>query len=106
MKNIILIFDSADNQVVEVTLEINGKKSMISRKYKGWSSQLLLPMIDRILKLNKISPKDLSEIRVNSGPGSFTGVRVGVTVANLLGWYLNIPVNGKKIPILHEYDVK
>jgi len=37
--------------------------------------------------------KDIKEIKINSGPGSFTGLRVGVTVANMLGFLLDIPVN-------------
>ncbi|MFH1536127.1 MAG: hypothetical protein ABIC96_03620 [Patescibacteria group bacterium] len=36
-------------------------------------------------------------IEVETGPGSFTGLRVGVSVANALGFALNIPVNGKKM---------
>jgi tRNA threonylcarbamoyladenosine biosynthesis protein TsaB len=39
----------------------------------------------------------IKEIEVNLGPGSFTGLRVGVSVANALAWTLKVPVNGKKI---------
>lgn len=54
----------------------------------------LLMAINGILKQAKLSLKDLQAIVVNSGPGSFTGVRVGVTVANTLAWLLDIPVYG------------
>jgi len=37
---------------------------------------------------------DLERIKVHSGPGGFTTLRVGVTCANTLGYALNIPVNG------------
>ena len=37
---------------------------------------------------------DLAAVLVNISPGSYTGVRVGVTVANTLAWSLNIPVLG------------
>ena len=57
-------------------------------------SEDLLAAIDGILKNNKLNLKDLKAILVNCGPGSFTGVRVGVTTANTLGWTLNIPVIG------------
>jgi tRNA threonylcarbamoyladenosine biosynthesis protein TsaB len=40
--------------------------------------------------------KDLAKIQVKTGPGSFTGLRVGVSTANALGFSLGIPVNGKK----------
>src|SRR3989344_1524932 len=63
-------------------------------------SQTALILIDKLLKRNKIKPVDISEIEVNSGPGSFTGTRVGVAIANALGFGLDIPVNGDKKKIV------
>ena len=60
-------------------------------------SQKLLPFINQLLIKNKKTVKDLKEIEVNTGPGSFTGLRVGVSIANTLGWVLGIPVNGKDL---------
>lgn len=62
-------------------------------------SQNLLPLIDKILNEQKLKLTDLASIEVNPGPGSFTGVRVGVSVANTLGWVLGISVNGKKFEV-------
>jgi len=58
-------------------------------------SQKLLPFIIETLKKKKKKIEDIKEIEVNTGPGSFTGLRVGVSVANAIGWALDIPVNGK-----------
>ena len=58
-------------------------------------SQALLPTIAKILRKNKVAFKDIREVKVDTGPGSFTGTRVGVAVANAIGFALNIPVNGK-----------
>ncbi|MDP3888823.1 MAG: tRNA (adenosine(37)-N6)-threonylcarbamoyltransferase complex dimerization subunit type 1 TsaB [bacterium] len=60
-------------------------------------SQQVLLLIDQILKDNKRILSDLTEIEVAIGPGSFTGLRVGVAVANALAWALNISVNGEKM---------
>jgi len=60
-------------------------------------SQKLLPFIIEKLSESGKSFKDLTQIEVNTGPGSFTGLRVGVSVANALGWALGIPVNGENI---------
>ena len=83
----------------EVTVEmkdpISGKVQKLVQKQK-LGSQVLLPMIIKILKKNELDLKDLTAIEVNLGPGSFTGTRVGVSVANALGFALDIPVNGKK----------
>ncbi|MBU1082942.1 tRNA (adenosine(37)-N6)-threonylcarbamoyltransferase complex dimerization subunit type 1 TsaB [Patescibacteria group bacterium] len=58
-------------------------------------SKELLPNINKLLKKEKISPAELKWIVVNLGPGSFTGLRVGVSTANTLGYGLNIAVIGK-----------
>lgn len=60
-------------------------------------SQKLLPFIDELLKKKKKTVKDITEIEINTGPGSFTGLRVGVSIANTLGWVLGVPVNGKDL---------
>lgn len=39
-----------------------------------------------------IKPKDIDKIIVVNGPGSFTGIRIGVTLAKIMAWTLNIPI--------------
>lgn len=46
----------------------------------------LMPAIDRLCREHDAGPSDLAEVYVSVGPGSFTGLRVGVTVAKVLGW--------------------
>lgn len=60
-------------------------------------SQRLLPFIEETLSLHNKTIHDIESIDVFTGPGSFTGLRVGVSVAQALGWSLNIPVNGLNI---------
>ena len=83
----------------EVTVELIEKESGLKDQLvqtQKLGSQVLLPMIVKILKGDKANFSDLTAIEVNCGPGSFTGTRVGVAVANALGFALNIPVNNKK----------
>ncbi|HCR42117.1 TPA: tRNA (adenosine(37)-N6)-threonylcarbamoyltransferase complex dimerization subunit type 1 TsaB, partial [Patescibacteria group bacterium] len=66
---------------------------------KTWVSQHnqsdeLLPNIDKLLKKQGIEPTQLNSVAVNLGPGSFTGLRVGISVANAFGYGLQIPVIG------------
>lgn len=102
----ILKIDTTKREKVTVQLfdqKLGLKDKLVQTQKLG--SQVLLPMIIKILKKNKKSFKDLTAIEVNPGPGSFTGTRIGVSVANVLGFALNISVNGKKGKIvLPEYE--
>ncbi len=60
-------------------------------------SQKLLGVIDNKLREKGLSLNDITKIEVNRGPGSFTGLRVGVAVANVLGWLLDVPVNNRDV---------
>lgn len=62
--------------------------------YRNQSKELL-PKIDKLLRKHKIKPEQLKWVAVNLGPGSFTGLRVGISIANTFGYGLNIPVIGK-----------
>ena len=76
-------------------MEIGGKKVEKTSEAKHASAQMVLPMIEELLNEQKLKLSDIAEIKVNAGPGSFTGLRVGISVAQTLGKLLNIPVNGK-----------
>ncbi|MCD6407177.1 tRNA (adenosine(37)-N6)-threonylcarbamoyltransferase complex dimerization subunit type 1 TsaB [Candidatus Aerophobetes bacterium] len=62
------------------------------------SSKHLLPAIDEIFKRTGISLKKLSVISVSKGPGSFTGIRIGISLAKSLSFCLNTHLIG--IPTL------
>lgn len=53
-----------------------------------------MPAIEKLMKECDIAPKDLTKIVVAEGPGSYTGVRIGVTIAKTLAWTLDIPLVG------------
>lgn len=52
----------------------------------------LMPAINQMLMDCKMTPQDLNLIAVGHGPGSFTGVRIGLTTAKTLAWSLSIPI--------------
>ena len=54
----------------------------------------LMPAVQRLLEDCETEPSELSKIIVAKGPGSYTGVRIGVTVAKTLAWSLSIPLIG------------
>lgn len=54
----------------------------------------VMPAIEHIFKKVSISPKEIDAIAVSQGPGSYTGVRIGVTIAKTLSWTLQKPLVG------------
>lgn len=89
----ILIIDTTEREKIYLSFFEKGEERCFEFETEDQSNDLLIA-IDGILKQEKKTLKDLKAILVNQGPGSFTGVRVGVTVANTLAWTLNIPVYG------------
>jgi len=66
-------------------------------------AEKLLGFIHEKLVENGVDFKDISEITFMSGPGSFTGLRIGAAVVNTLASELNVPLkdhHGKKLPII------
>lgn len=92
----ILTIDTCDKQKVVVAIKDKTQTLVEVSSNNEFGSQVLLPLIVEALQKIKKEFKNLSAIEVNTGPGSYTGLKVGVAVANALGLSLNIPVNGKK----------
>lgn len=60
--------------------------------YKKTHSQTLLPMLDELRRMVELDLNTLDAIAVASGPGSFTGLRIGAATAKGLGLALNRPL--------------
>lgn len=54
----------------------------------------VMPAIEKIMADCDMKPADLDKIVVAKGPGSYTGVRIGVTIAKTMAWSLGIPLSG------------
>ncbi|HEX8932566.1 MAG TPA: tRNA (adenosine(37)-N6)-threonylcarbamoyltransferase complex dimerization subunit type 1 TsaB [Patescibacteria group bacterium] len=91
-----ILIDTTSNKEIKVGLVIDGKQDLVEQQIDYRKAQVVLPLIEELLKKHNLQLRDLTAIEVNPGPGSFTGVRVGVTIANTLGFLLNLPVNGEK----------
>lgn len=57
-------------------------------------SEKLLPLVDELLKENNVSLKDIGKLATTLGPGSFTGVRIGIATVKALAKVLNVDIIG------------
>jgi len=84
------------SQVKEIHLVLEteqGKKELTVDSTKE-KSQMLLPTIESFLQQESVPLSDLTALQIHTGPGSFTGLRVGAAVARTLSELLQIPING------------
>lgn len=66
----------------------------VVQNIKKTHSQTAMPTIEQLMESINIEPKDIDAIAVSEGPGSYTGVRIGVTIAKTLAWTLKKPLVG------------
>ena len=90
-----LLLDSS-NKFLSVGLSKDGK--VVDKIcYEAWQrqSEMMVTEVDNILKRNGIEKSQLDGVIVGVGPGSYTGVRIGVTIAKTIAYALKIKLYGK-----------
>jgi tRNA threonylcarbamoyladenosine biosynthesis protein TsaB len=98
----ILSINTSSNEEVSIVLEYDGKTEARSARVGREKAQEVLPMLESLLQDLHLRLSDINAIRVVTGPGSFTGIRVGVSIANALGILLRIPINSMPVGKLAE----
>lgn len=83
--------------MTRVALEQKGHRIEKTVSSDQWRSQAVLPLVQELLDEQNITLTDLDAISVHPGPGSYTGLRVGYSVAQMLAALLDIPVNAGKL---------
>ena len=87
-----LFIDTSLADVSIALLKENKLLSQIHNNIPGEHSIYVTKYIEDILKDNNLSPKDVDEIIVVNGPGSFTGIRIGVTIAKIFAYIRKIRI--------------
>lgn len=88
---ILNIHTATETAIVNLTVNGNVLETSVNGEPKKHAAFLHIA-INNLLQKQGISPKDLSAIGVSSGPGSYTGIRVGLAAAKGLCYALNIPL--------------
>jgi tRNA threonylcarbamoyl adenosine modification protein YeaZ len=87
-----LLLDSANR---DLNVGLAKDNQIIDRiSYQAWQrqSELMAVEVDAILKRNNISAIDIGEVVVTIGPGSYTGIRIALTIAKTLAFALDIKI--------------
>ena len=87
-----LLLDSS-NTSLSVGIENNGLLIGFT-SYEAWQqqSEFMVPEIDKIMTKLNIKKEDLSKIVCSIGPGSYTGVRIALTIAKTIFLAVSIPI--------------
>ena len=81
----------ATGEVLTVALDAGGKVFAARKSGKRPHDETLLPAVETALKRAKISWDALDAVAVAAGPGRFTGIRIALSFASILGMKLKIP---------------
>jgi tRNA threonylcarbamoyladenosine biosynthesis protein TsaB len=90
----ILGLDTALGALSVAVLEDGAVRAHAFREMARGHAEELAPMVERLLREAKMTPDALDRIAVTTGPGTFTGQRVGLAFARAFGLALKRPVIG------------
>ena len=87
-----LFIDTHDKNVLIILFKDGKIISIEDLETKNKHSEVALPTIASILDNSNVDVSELNNIIVVNGPGSFTGVRIAVTIAKTIAYALSIPI--------------
>ncbi|WDR07039.1 tRNA (adenosine(37)-N6)-threonylcarbamoyltransferase complex dimerization subunit type 1 TsaB [Devosia rhodophyticola] len=91
---ITLAIDTAAPRLQLALLHANGQTDQLIDEISTGHAELIFARIETLLSRNDLGYADLERIAVTTGPGSFTGLRIGLSAARGVGLARNIPVLG------------
>ena len=91
-----LYIDTSTSYLYSALLKDKKILSEVKKEYGQTLSKEALPEIISLFEKNHLTPQDVDRLYVVVGPGSFTGIRIGVTIAKTFAWTLQkeiVPVS-------------
>jgi len=104
MKNLTLLLDSSS---VPLTCAITDGKKLFRASRKGIKQEnYLFPLIKTLLKKFNAELKDINSCLFVKGPGRFTGIRIGITLASMLKEFAGVKVASLSVFDILKYQVQ
>lgn len=88
----ILYVDTSSSYLYAGIVEDDKLLCEVKKEFGTSLSEEALPEIVSLFTKTNLNAKDIDKIIVVNGPGSFTGIRIGITIAKVYAWSLNIPI--------------
>ena len=82
------------NEKLFIVLQVEDKVFAVSNSTQVHHNEVMLPLIDKLLKEHKLDIKDIEEFGVVVGPGSFTGIRIGISTIKAFRDALGVKAKG------------
>ena len=90
----ILGIDTSSSSLSVAVMDDDLLKGEFTLNHKLTHSEQMMPLLDSLLSQLELKMSDIDLIGVSVGPGSFTGIRIGVAAANAMAMAIDIPVVG------------
>ena len=88
-----ILFIDTHDELITIALQTKDNLYIKTQESEYSHSIYTMPMIAAVFDENKLDIKDLEKIIVVNGPGSFTGIRIGLSSAKTIAYALNIKIN-------------
>ena len=88
----ILYIDTSSSYLYSAILDDTKVLAEVKKEFGTSLSEESLPEIAKLFERANLKPKDIEKIIVVNGPGSFTGIRIGITIAKTYAWALNLDI--------------
>jgi len=99
---ITLYINTTDRFESVIRLSVDKKSFEKKLKSEKPMSEKVLVLIKSVCDEAKINIQDINRVEVSTGPGSYTGIRVGIAIANALGVFAHAKINGQNFGKLAE----
>lgn len=92
-----------DTTTSNITVAVLNNLDVLNQYHENISTDIaskIILIIDNCLKKSNLTIQDIDKIFVVNGPGSFTGIRVGVTISKVIAWSLNkkiVPISSLEL---------
>ncbi len=87
------LFIDTHDELITIALKVKDELYIKTKLSEYSHSVFTMPMIKEIFESNNLDVKNLDKIIVVNGPGSFTGIRIGLSIAKTFAYALNTKIN-------------